>query len=123
LASLFLYGTLGPAGALGFLAVLCLVHFANRFYLERDLASRQFDSLLAGARDGVAILQDYTIVYANEAFAQLLHRSRDEIVGTEYPRYLPPHALGWTDLGALTQAGLAELEMRRPDNSLVRVEV
>jgi signal transduction histidine kinase/CheY-like chemotaxis protein len=123
LASLALVMWLGRLLAFGILVLLFLIHFTSRFYIEKDQASRQFQSVLAGARDGVAILREYTIVYANEAFAQILKRPLAEILNTDYPRYLPPHAIGWTDLRALSEAGVAEMELRRPDNTLVRVEV
>jgi signal transduction histidine kinase len=123
LCSLALFDTFGRTRAISYVGFLLIVYFAHRFYIEKDLAARQFELALAGARDGVAILEEHRIVYANDAFAELLDRPLEKVIGTDYGRYLAPHSLGWSDIEALREAGTAELELRRQDDTLVRVEV
>lgn len=121
-AALMLVQTFGARWSLTFLGSLFFALFALRFYQEKSSATRQVESILSGSKDGVAILKGHSIAYANNAFAEILSRPREQLVGTEYPRYLPIHAAGWSDLSVLAEARQAEWEMQRPDGSLVRVE-
>jgi PAS domain S-box-containing protein len=123
LATLALVRAAGPLGAVAVVVALYLAYFSHRFYTEKSAAARQAESILAAARDGLAILDGYRIVFVNDAFARMLGRTREEVLGSEYPRYLPPQSAGWTDLRALADIGFAEMEMRRADDGLVRVEV
>lgn len=120
--SLLFQEAFGYVNAIAFLGILFFALFAHRFYLEKSSAARQVESVLVGAKDGVAILNQHTIAFANEAFAEILQRPREQLIGTDYSRYLSVHSGGWSDLSVLASANQAEWDMQRPDGTAVRVE-
>ena len=58
-----------------------------------SLGDTIYRKLVENASDGIAIIQDTIIKYANPALTTMLGYTWDEVLGTSYTQYLPPESL------------------------------
>src|SRR6185295_1950857 len=80
----------GEAGFLGNVAVRRDV--ANRVHRDEALAiaHREFTSVLSAVPDGVVVLRDGKIYFANPAFLKMVQQQEDAVIGRAYSDFVHP---------------------------------
>jgi PAS domain S-box-containing protein len=100
-----------------------LVLQSYRLHLDRLAAARQYEELIETARDGVVILHETRILYANKAFARMLGFERDSLVGRSYAELLPEGEAVPAALAGTGDDSFAEQILQRADGSVLPVEI
>lgn len=91
-----------------------------------EQAADHMRGLASAAVEGLLVCDGDTIVTANESFATLCGRDREEIVGTSLVSYLPKQAhacLFSHDLGSNDNNGLIETELQAANEDSIPVEL
>lgn len=87
------------------------LHLAAEQELRRREAQlreseEKYRSVVERASDGIAIIRDARIEFANGRLAEMLQYDPADLIGAEYPRLIAPHAL--PELAELYQHGLGD---------------
>lgn len=65
-------------------------HYENLLRLRAREVERQYLALADAAREGLALLQDFKLVYVNRALANMFGFRLEEVLGQDYRQFLQP---------------------------------
>jgi len=102
--------------------VIFFSFYSYRQHLDRLAAARQYEGLIESARDGVVILKDGVLLYANEAFAKMVGYPREELVHRNFAGLLAPDETPAPSLAGLGDQQFGEQQLLSADGRLVPVE-
>jgi PAS domain S-box-containing protein len=102
---------------------LYFVYHSYGVHVSRLNAARQYEQLIERARDGVVILRQDEVVYANEAFARMLRLPREELRGSDYRRFLPEGESPPRTPEDGADGEILEQTLLRADDSTAQVEI
>jgi two-component system cell cycle sensor histidine kinase/response regulator CckA len=106
-----------------FIPPIFFVYGSYRLHLDRLAAANQYERMLENARDGAIILRNAVLVYANEAFADLLGCEPAALIGREYASLLAANETIPTCLQGSGAEAFAEQKLAREDGTSVPVEI